>query len=90
MGVSADHPATLEAFTKQNNVRHLLLGDFRRAMLPAYGAMQTDEASPVFRYARRAYFIIGRDGTVKYVKIQQNALELLDPDEVLAALKAAG
>ena len=90
MGVSADHPATLEAFTKQNNVRHLLLGDFRRAMLPAYGAMQTDEASPVFRYARRAYFIIGRDGTVKYVKIQQNALELLDPDEVLAALEAAG
>ena len=90
VGVSADHPATLAAFTKQNNLHHLLLGDFRRAMLPAYGAMEMNEASPIFRYAKRAYFIIGRDGNVKYMKVQQNPLDLLDPNEVLEALKASG
>src|SRR5215472_13891523 len=86
VGVSADHAATLEAFSKQQNLKHLLLSDFRRQMLPAYGAMVTDEKSPIFRYARRAYFILDKDGVVRWVKIQENALDLLKPDEVLQAL----
>ena len=49
--MSADHGATLEAFAKQNNVKHFLLSDFRRQMLPAYGALVTDDKSPIFRYA---------------------------------------
>ncbi len=90
MGVSADHVATLEAFNKQENPKHQLLSDFRRQMLPAYGALETNEQSPVYRYAKRAYFIIDRQGTVKWVKVQQNPLDLLNPDEVLQALKASG
>jgi peroxiredoxin len=89
VGVSADHAATLEAFTKQNNVKHLLLSDFRRQMLPAYGALETNEQSPIFRYAKRAYFIIDRQGVVKFVKVNTNALDLLQPEEVLQALKTA-
>ena len=89
MGVSADHAATLEAFSKQNNVKHLLLSDFRRQMLPAYGALETNEQSPIFRYAKRAYFIIDRQGVVKFVKVNTNALDLLQPEEVLQALKTA-
>ena len=89
MGVSADHAATLDAFVKQNGTKHLLLSDFRRTMLPAYDAMVTDEKSPIFRYAKRAYFIIDREGTVKYMKIMQNPLDLLDAKEVLAALQSA-
>ena len=90
MGVSADHAATLEAFTKQNNIKHLLLADFRRQMLPTYDALVTDEKSPIFRYAKRAYFILDRNGTVKYIKIMQNPLDLLKADEVLKALKDSG
>lgn len=90
MGVSADHAATLDAFKKQQNVRHVLLSDFRRQMLPAYGAMETNEASPIYRYAKRAYFVIDREGVVRYVKVQQNPLELLKPDEVLQAFKSSG
>jgi peroxiredoxin len=90
VGVSADHVATLEAFAKQNNVKHLLLGDFRRQMLPAWDAIVTDEKSPIFRYAKRAYFILDREGTVKYVKVNPNPLDLLSPEEVLQALKASG
>jgi peroxiredoxin len=91
VGVSADAAGTLEAFAKENNIHHLLLADFpRRQMLTAYGALETNEASPIFRYAKRAYFIIDRQGIVKYVKVQQNPLDLLNPDEVLAALKASG
>ena len=88
--MSADHAATLKAFTEANNLKHLLLSDFRRQMLPEYGAMVTDEKSPVFRYAKRAYFVIDRQGVIRFAKIQDNALDLLKPDEVLKALKESG
>jgi peroxiredoxin len=90
VGVSADHQATLDAFAKENNIKHLLLSDFRRTMLPAYDALVTEESSPIYRYARRAYFIIDRDGTVRYAKVQANPLDLLNPEEVLKALKESG
>jgi len=89
VGVSADHAATLEAFAKQNNIKHLLLSDFRRQMLPAWDALETNEQSPIYRYAKRAYFVIDKDGVIRYEKIQTNPLDLLNPDEVLKAVKDA-
>jgi peroxiredoxin len=59
-------------------------------MLPAYGAMITDEKSPIYRYAKRAYFVIDREGTIRYVKIQDNPLDLLEPEDVLKALRESG
>jgi len=90
VGVSADHVATLEAFAKLNSITHPLLADFRREMLPKYDAMVTDEKSPIYRYAKRAYFILDRQGIVRWMKIQENALDLLKPDEILRALKESG
>jgi len=90
VGVSADHAATLDAFSKQNNLKHLLLADFRRQMLPTYGAMETNEQSPIYRYGRRAYFIIDRNGVVRYMQIQTNPLDVLKADVVLKALKESG
>ena len=88
--MSADHAATLDAFSKQNKINYLLLSDFRRTMLPGYDALVTDEKSPIFRYAKRAYYVIDRNGVVRYMKINENALDLLDPAEVLKAVKDAG
>jgi peroxiredoxin len=90
VGISADHAATLEAFAKQNNVKHLLLSDFRRSMLDKYDALEKNEASPIYRYAKRAYFVIDREGVVRYKKVMDNPLELLNPEEVLQAMKTAG
>lgn len=90
VGVSADHVATLDAFVKQQGTKHLLLSDFRRQVLPGYGAMETNEQSPIYRYARRAYFIIDRQGVVRWQKIQANPLDLLKPEEVLKAFKDSG
>jgi peroxiredoxin len=87
VGISADHAATLQAFAKTNGIKHLLLSDFRRQMLPAWDALVTDEKSPIYRYAKRAYFILDKNGVVKFVKVQNNPLDLLDPDEVLKAVK---
>ena len=90
LGVSADHAATLDAFAKQNPLKHVIAADFRRTMLPGYGAMVTDEKSPIYRYAKRAYFIIDRQGIVRYVKVMDNPLDLLNPDDLLKALKESG
>ena len=89
MGISTDHHLALAARQKDQKSQQLLLSDFRRQMLPAYGAMQTDEKSPVYRYARRAYFIIDKAGTVKFVKVMASNLDLLDPEEILKTVKAA-
>lgn len=88
--MSADHAATLKAFGEANSTKHLLLSDFRRQMLPGYSAMVTDEKSPIYRYAKRAYFIIDRHGVLRYQKVQENALDLLKPDDILKALKESG
>jgi peroxiredoxin len=49
--------------------------------------METNEQSPIYRYGRRAYFIVDRQGTVRYVKVQANPLDVLKADEVLNALR---
>jgi peroxiredoxin len=90
VGVSADHVATLEAWGKQNKINYLLLSDFRRTMLPAYDALVTDDKSPIYRYAKRAYYVIDQNGIVRWAKVEANALDLLNPEEVLQALKASG
>jgi len=90
VGVSTDHFLALNAWRKANGSRQLLLSDFRRQMLPAYGAMVTKEDSPVYRYAKRAFFIIDKTGTVKFAKVMDNSLDLLSADEVLKALKDSG
>jgi hypothetical protein len=58
-------------------------------MLPAWGALETNEQSPIFRYAKRAYWVVDRQGVVRFQKIQTNALDLLNPGEVLKAYKDA-
>ena len=89
VGVSADHVSTLEGWQKQNKISYTLVSDFRRTMLPAYDALVTDEKSPIFRYAKRAYFVIDKNGVVRWTKVEANPLDLLDPAEVLQALKDA-
>ncbi len=90
VGVSADHVATLDAWSKQNKVSYPLVCDFRRTMLPTYEALETNEKSPIFRYAKRAYFIVDKNGVVRWMKVEANPLDLLDPAEVLKALKESG
>jgi peroxiredoxin len=93
VGVSTDPGPSLGAWQKQNNAggKQILLSDFpRRQMLTAYGALETNEQSPVYRYAKRAYFIIDKTGTVKFIKIMDSPLDLLSADEVLKALKDSG
>src|SRR3989442_15767131 len=90
VGVSTDPAPSLAAWKKENNAggKQILLSDFpRRQMLTTYGELETNEQSPVYRYATRAYFIIAKTGTVKYIKVFDSPLNLMSADDVLKALK---
>ena len=80
----------IQGIVKQNPLKQGFASDFRRTMLPAYGALVTDEKSPIYRYAKRAYFIIDRQGVVRYAKVMDNPLDLLQPEDLLKALKESG
>jgi peroxiredoxin len=90
VGMSTDAAPALIAWSKEMNLHHVLISDFRRQVVPKYDAMVTDDKSPIFRYAKRAYFVIDKNGVVKFVKVMDNPLDLLEPADLLAAVKAAG
>jgi peroxiredoxin len=90
VGMSTDAAPALVAWSKEMNLHHVLISDFRRQVVPKYDAMVTDDKSPIFRYAKRAYFVIDKNGVVKFVKVMDNPLDLLEPADLLAAVKAAG
>jgi alkyl hydroperoxide reductase subunit AhpC len=52
--------------------------------------MVTDENSPIYRYGKRAFFVIDRQGIVRFMKIMDNPLDLLTPEDLLKAVKESG
>ena len=57
-----------------------------KSSLDAYGFLDTDPKSRLYRYSKRAYVIIDKAGIVRYKKVLENARELVTNDELLAAL----
>ena len=90
VGMSTDAAPALIAWSKEMNLHHVLLADFRRQVVAKYDALVTDDKSPIFQHAKRAYFVIDKNGVVKFVKVMDNPLDLLEPADLLAAVKAAG
>ena len=63
-----------------------LVSDVSRKTLESYGFLETDSKSPLYRYSKRAYAIIDKTGTVRYLKILESPKELVTDDELLAEL----
>jgi peroxiredoxin len=62
------------------------VSDLARTTLEAYGFLETDPKNRLYRYSRRAYAIIDKTGTVRYLKVLQSPKELVTNDELLAEL----
>lgn len=63
-----------------------LISDLSRTTLEAYGFLDTDPKSRLYRYAKRAYAVIDKSGTVRYKKVLDSPKDLVTDDELLAAL----
>jgi peroxiredoxin len=91
--VSADVNDANKAWAKQMGITYPLLSDTRRQMLRAYGALYDDpklveDPATIARYLRgkRAFFVIDKEGMVRYAKITEPRDTTPPSDEMLKVL----
>jgi peroxiredoxin len=84
--MSSDFVPTLEEWSKKMGLTFPLISDLPRTTLEAYGFLDTDPKSRLYRYSKRAYVIIDKTGTVRYKKVLDSPKDLVTNDELLAQL----
>lgn len=83
LGVSVDHIGAQKAFAEKLGLTFPLVDDFSRDIVQKYGVMNDDPKSPLFRYSKRAYVVIDKQGIVRYKHIMDQPGHLLDSEEIL-------
>ena len=64
-----------------------LLSDFSRDTVKKYGVMYDDPNEARFRMAKRAYFVIDKQGIIRYQHSMEEARHLLDADDIFNTVK---
>lgn len=83
MGISADQRFSQKAFSDFLKLNFPLLSDHPDLKtIQAYGVLNEEG-----RTAKRSYFIIDKQGVVRFKKIMPSGRDLLPNDELLAELK---
>lgn len=80
--ISVDSTASLREFKNKLGIRTDLLSDFKREISRAYGVLNEDRF-----YSNRAYFLIDREGRVRWSHIEANNGERRENSEILAAIE---
>jgi peroxiredoxin (alkyl hydroperoxide reductase subunit C) len=80
--ISVDSTASLREFRNKLGTKTELLSDFKRDISRAYGVLNEDRF-----YANRAYFLIDRQGRVRWSHIEANNGERRENSEILAAIE---
>src|SRR3954471_7369460 len=76
LGVSMDSPFANYAFAQQNGVTFPLLGDMSGEAARAYGVLNPIDFHGVkMDSARRATFLIGKDGKVEELQVDKEAVD---------------
>jgi peroxiredoxin len=80
--ISVDSTASLKEFKQKLQMRTDLLSDFKRDISRAYGVLNEERF-----YSNRAYFLIDKEGRVRWSHIEAKNGERRDNSEILAAIK---
>jgi len=75
-GCSVDSPFTLKKFKEDNQFEFPLLSDFNKTVCQAYGAYYEEFALGLKGVAKRAVFVIDKEGKIQYQEILENAKNL--------------
>ena len=87
LGVSVDVPGALKAFAEKLGLTYPLLSDFSRDTVKKYDVMYDNPNEARFRMAKRAYFVIDKQGIIRYQHVMEEARHLLDAAEILNTVK---
>lgn len=71
-GISVDGTFVQKAFAKEKNIKHPLLSDFNKNVIKLYDVVQDVFAHGMKNTSRRAVFLIGKDGIIKYVEVTES------------------
>jgi len=86
VGISTDFVPANQAWSEKLGLTFPLISDLSRTTLEAYGFLDSDPKSRLYRYSKRAYVIIDKTGTVRYRKVLDSPKDLVTDDELLAQL----
>ncbi|MCS7095370.1 MAG: peroxiredoxin [Thaumarchaeota archaeon] len=88
LGISVNDPFTLKAFAEQNKLNFTLLSDYMREVSRRYGGVHEDFIGMKgYSVAKRAVFVLDRQGIVRYAWVSDNPLEEPSYDEVKRVLE---
>ncbi|MEP6858136.1 MAG: redoxin domain-containing protein [Gemmatimonadales bacterium] len=80
--ISVDSTASLREFKNKLQMKTELLSDFKRDISRAYGVLNEERF-----YSNRAYFLIDKEGRVRWSHVEANNGQRRDNSEILAAIK---
>src|SRR6478672_4038775 len=80
--ISVDSTASLREFKNKLQMKTELLSDFKRDISRAYGVLNEDRF-----YSNRSYFLIDKEGRVRWSHVEGNNSQRRENSEILAAIK---
>lgn len=86
-GISVDSPFAQKAWKEKEQLNFALLSDFNRQAVKAYGA-QYESLLGFQGVAKRAAFVIDKQGKVRYAEVLEDARNLPNFEQINATLKS--
>ena len=83
--ISVDATPSLREFKAKHQMRSDLLSDFRRDVSRSYGVLLEEKY-----YSNRAYFLIDRDGTVRWAHVEETPSHRRENSEIFAEIGRLG
>jgi peroxiredoxin len=80
--ISVDAVPSLREFKNKLQMKTELLSDFKRDISRAYGVLNEERF-----FSNRAYFLIDREGVVRWSHVEWNNSDRRENSEILAAIK---
>jgi peroxiredoxin len=87
-GISVDSPFVTERFRQDHNIPFPILSDFNKEVSQQYGVLHEDLFG-LKGVSKRAVFVIGCDGRVKYAWVADDPSVQVEFDGIKAALRDA-
>ena len=79
--ISVDHTYSLKAYKEHHHMKTDMLSDFNREVAKLYGVFL-----PERNYANRAYFLVDKDGVIRWEHVEENPSHKRTDDEIFAQI----
>ncbi len=89
LGISVDSPFALKQWKEKESLNFDLLSDFNREVVKAYGA-QYDELLGFKGVAKRAAFVIDKEGRIRYAEVLEDARNVPSFEKIQETLRSLG